>query len=199
MPLTAYHRTWLITVVACLPLLALLLVPELMRSRAGSEQLLMIGVLALLVLLVLAFVIAPVLSAVAAPVPGRWSPRSALPTTRAVWRSRTAQAWLALGVAVLLYGLGQAVGYWVGTVVPAVSDNPAFAADPSEPRWLIDYPAYALQAIVIYAITTFAVAWYGCRIRTLALALRPTGDTAVARASGAEAGADAPSAPSARR
>ena len=37
----------------------MLLIPELMRSRAGSEQLLMIGTLALLGLLVTAFILAP--------------------------------------------------------------------------------------------------------------------------------------------
>jgi hypothetical protein len=185
MPLAAYHRTWLITVVACLPLLALLLVPELMRSRAGSEQQLMIGVLALLGLLVAAFVVAPVLSAIAAPVAGRWAPRSALRTTRAVWRSRTARAWLALGVAMLIYGVAQAVGYWVGSVVPSVSDNPAFGSAASEPRWLIDYPAYALQAVVIYAITTFAISWYGCRIRALALTLASSADAPAHQAVGA--------------
>ena len=89
----------------------MLLIPELMRSRAGSEQLLMIGTLALLGLLVTAFILAPVMSAIAAPVAERWVPRSAFRGSRAVWRSRTGQAWLALGGAVLVYAAAQAVGY----------------------------------------------------------------------------------------
>lgn len=93
--------------------------------------------------------------------------------------SRTGQAWLTLGVAVLIYAAAQVVGYWVGAAVPSVSDNPAFGTDASASRWLIDYPAYALQAVTIYAITTLAVAWYGWRIRSLALA--PTGADADAR------------------
>lgn len=170
MYVSTFLRTWLVSLVACLPLLALLLIPELMRSRAGSVQLLMIGVFALVALLVAAFIAAPWMSAVAAPVAERWTPRSALGKTRAVWRSRTGMAWLTLGIAVLIYAAAQAVGYWVGAVVPSVSDNPAFGTDESEPRWLIDYPAYVLQAVTIYAITTLAIAWYGWRMRSLSLA-----------------------------
>ena len=170
MSVVTFHRTWLVSIVTCLPLLALLLIPELMRSRAGSEQLLMIGTLALLALLVAAFIAAPWMSAVAAPVAERWTPRSAVGQSRAVWRTRRGSAWLALGVAVLIYAAAQALGYWVGTVVPSVSDNPAFGTVASEPRWLIDYPAYVLQALTIYSITTIAIAWYGWRMRTLSLA-----------------------------
>ncbi|MGI9824450.1 hypothetical protein [Agromyces sp. Marseille-Q5079] len=173
MPFFAFLRTWLVSIVVCIPLLALLLIPELMRSRAGGEQLLMIGTLALLGLLVAAFILAPVMSAIAAPVAERWTPRSALSATRAVWRSRTGQAWLALGGAVLVYAAAQAVGYWVGAVVPSVRDNPAFGSGASAARWVIDYPAYALQAVTIYAITTLAVAWYGWRIRVISLTATP--------------------------
>ena len=57
--------------------------------------------------------------------------------------------------------------------MPLVSDNPAFASDPDAPRWIIDYPAYALQAIVLYACTTLALTAYAARIRALALGLAP--------------------------
>ena len=181
MPVASFLRTWLASVVVCLPLLALLLIPELMRSRAGSEQLLMIGTLTLLALLVSAFIAAPWMSAIAAPVAERWTPRVALAKTRAVWRSRTGGAWLALGIAVLIYAAAQAVGYWVGTVVPSVSDNPAFGTDGSEPRWLIDYPAYVLQALTIYAITTLAIAWYGWCMRSLSLAPTEIGQPVTGR------------------
>ena len=160
----------------------MLLIPELMRSRAGSEQLLMIGTLALLGLLVTAFILAPVMSAIAAPVAERWVPRSAFRGSRAVWRSRTGQAWLALGGAVLVYAAAQAVGYWVGAVAPSVRDNPAFGSAESGARWVIDYPAYALQAVTIYAIATLAIAWYGWRIRGISLSMTGahgrTGDVA---------------------
>ncbi|WP_203580878.1 hypothetical protein [Microbacterium hibisci] len=169
MPFIAFVRTWIVSIVGCLPLLILLLIPELMRSRAGSEQLLIVGSLTLLVLLAAAFVFAPLMSAIAAPVTGRWTPRSALRRTRAVWSSRRGQAWLAVGGALLVYGAAQAVGYWVGAIAPSVRDNPAFGSGGSDARWIIDYPAYVLQAATIYAITTLAIASYGWRIRVICL------------------------------
>jgi hypothetical protein len=173
MPLVAFVRSWAVIALGSLPLFALMLVPQLMRSRAGSESLLMVGVLGVFALLTAAVVAAPVLSAVAAPSPtsDAWMPRTALRRTAAVWRWRAGQAWLALGAFVLLYAAGQAIGYAVGAAVPYVHDNPAFASDPDAARWVIDYPAYALQALVLYACTTLALTAYAARIRTLAIGL----------------------------
>ncbi|MBD3942946.1 hypothetical protein IF188_14725 [Microbacterium sp. NEAU-LLC] len=165
-----FPRIWAAVLVGCLPLLGLLLVPQLMRSRAGSESLLMIGVVALLVMLVAGVVLAPVMSAFAAPVAGVWQPRTALGATRRVWRSRRAQAWLALGLFMLIYAAGQTAGYALGSAVPYVHDNPAFPADPTASPWVIDYPAYALQAAVIYLVTTLGLAVYAARLRSLAVA-----------------------------
>ena len=53
--------------------------------------------------------------------------------------------------------------------MPSVRDNPAFGSAESGARWVIDYPAYALQAVTIYAIATLAIAWYGWRIRGISL------------------------------
>lgn len=170
MPIVAFFRSWAVIALGCLPLAALMLVPQLMRSRAGSESLLMVGVLGLFALLAAAVIAAPVLSAVAASKGDAWMPRTALRETATVWRRRRGQAWLALGGLVLLYAVGQAVGYAVGAAVPYVSDNPAFASDPGAPRWIIDYPAYLLQAAVLYACTTLAITAYAVRIRSLALA-----------------------------
>ncbi|MFK4808193.1 hypothetical protein ACI3KX_20200 [Microbacterium sp. ZW CA_36] len=173
MRILTFLRTWAVVALGCLPLLALMLVPHLMRSRAGSEALLMIGVLALFALLAVAVVFAPRMSASAAPVEGVWEARTALSATRRVWRGRTAQAWLAFGAFVVVYGVGQAVGYLVGTLVPYVHDNPAAMSDPTASPWVIDYPAYALQAVVLYACTTLAIAVYAARMRTLAIELTP--------------------------
>ncbi|NEE21927.1 hypothetical protein G3M58_87640, partial [Streptomyces sp. SID7499] len=62
----ALARTSAACLVANLPLLALMLVPQLMRSRAGSEALLMVGMVLLLALVVVAVVFAPEVSAKAA-------------------------------------------------------------------------------------------------------------------------------------
>ncbi|MBW9095715.1 hypothetical protein JNB62_18705 [Microbacterium jejuense] len=168
-----FFRVWAAVGLGCLPLLALLLVPQLMRSRAGSESLLMIGVLALFALVAVAVILSPVLSAFGAPVDGAWQPRTALRATRRVWRTRRGQAWLALVLFAVIYVAGQIAGYAVGAVVPYVHDNPAAAADPTAPLWIIDYPAYALQAAVIYLFTTLAITAYAARVRSLAVASRP--------------------------
>jgi len=169
MDLRTFARGWIACLIGCLPLLILLLVPQLMRSRAGSEQLLMVGTSLLLVLLTSAFLLAPLMTAWFAPVRGAWEPRTALRATAATWRQRRGTAATALIAGVAIYAGGQAVGYWVGSVVPYVSDNPAHATDPSVPAWTIHYPAYVLQAAVLYLTTTLAVAVYGWRMRTLAL------------------------------
>jgi len=164
-----FARSWLACLIGCLPLLALLLVPQLMRSRAGSEQLLMVGTGLLLVLLTAAFVFAPLMTAWFAPVRGSWEPRTALGATARVWRHRKGSATIALLAGIAVYAGGQAVGYWLGSAVPYVSDNPEHLTDPSQPLWVIHYPAYVLQAIVLYLATTLAVAVYGWRMRTLSL------------------------------
>jgi hypothetical protein len=164
-----FAPSWLAHLIGCLPLLALLLIPQLMRSRAGSEQLLMVGTGLLLVLLTAAFVLAPLMTAWSAPVRGRWEPRTALRATAAVWRHRRGSATIALLAGIAIYAAGQAVGYGVGSAVPYVSDNPQHLTDPGQPAWLIHYPAYVLQAVVLYLATTLAVAVYGWRMRSLTL------------------------------
>lgn len=162
-------RSWLACTIGCLPLLVLLLVPQLMRSRAGDERLLFIGTGLLLLLLIAAFICAPVMTAWSDPVRGSWDRRTALRSTRRVWRHSTRGAVIALSVGILIYALGQVAGYLLGTFVPYVSDNPAHVSDPSQPRWVIHYAAYALQALALFAATTLAVAWYGWRVRALHL------------------------------
>ncbi|MFE6997676.1 hypothetical protein ACFVAE_17085 [Microbacterium sp. NPDC057659] len=159
-------RTWLVCLFACIPLLALLLVPQLMRSRAGSEQLLLLGTGLLLVLVTAAFIVAPVLSSVAAPGSARWARRTSMRTAAEVWRTRTGRAAAALIAGIAVYALGQTVGYGVGVIVPYIEDNPAHATDPTQSPWILHYPAYALQAVVLYVATTLAVAVYATLLRT---------------------------------
>ncbi|WP_435736905.1 hypothetical protein V5D56_19390 [Cellulosimicrobium sp. PMB13] len=169
MNLRTFARTWLACLIGCLPLLALLLVPQLMRSRAGSEQLLIIGTGLLLILLTAAFAFAPLMAAWFAPVRGSWEPQTALRATTVVWRHRRRSATIALLAGIAMYAGGQAAGYWIGSAVPYVTDNPEHLTDPSQPLWLIHYPAYVLQAMALYLATTLAVAVYGWRIRALNL------------------------------
>src|SRR3546814_12471612 len=109
--------TWLVAFVACLPILALLLIPQLMRSRAGSEQLLGIGTALLLVLVTGAVVIAPVLSARAVTLAGSWTTATALRTTREIWSTRRRASILALCGLLGLYGIAQRGGLGIGGVL----------------------------------------------------------------------------------
>lgn len=159
--------TWFGCLIGCLPLLALFLVPQLMRSRAGDERLLLAGTTLLLLLLVSAFALAPVMSSWFSPIKPIWEPRTALRSARTVWRRSTRGAVGALAVGIAVYAAGQAVGYAIGAIVPYVSDNPAHINDPTQSPWLIHYPEYALQASFLYVTTAFAVAVYSWRIRAL--------------------------------
>ncbi|MFE3401958.1 hypothetical protein [Streptomyces anulatus] len=161
----ALARTSAACLVVNLPLLALMLVPQLMRSRAGSEALLMVGMVLLLALVVVAVVFAPEVSAKAAPAGTHWRPGGARARVRALIReSRRTYLWR-LGEFVALYIAAQGVGGLVAWLLPYVADNPAHAADPTASAWTIDYPNYAVQAVAMYGCICFALAWYATRLR----------------------------------
>jgi hypothetical protein len=162
--------TWLATVVVCLPILALLLTPQLMRSRAGSGPLLGFGTALLLVLVAGAVVIAPVISARVAPVTPDWTPRTAIRTTARTWRRQRWGSITTLAGFLAIYVVAQLAGLGIAELLPYVSDNPAFVEGGTESRWVIHYPQYLVQALVIYAIVALALAWYGDRLRGLAAA-----------------------------
>ncbi|MFF3996871.1 hypothetical protein ACFYX8_26685 [Streptomyces cyaneofuscatus] len=162
-------RTLARTFFACLavnvPILALLLIPQLMRSRAGSEALLGVGLFLLLALVVGAVVFAPEASAKVAPAGPHWLPGGARARVRALRReNRRAYLWR-LGEFVVLYIVAQGVGGLVAWLLPHVADNPARAADPTASAWVIDYPNYAAQAGAMYVCVCFALAWYATRLR----------------------------------
>ncbi|MFE2291582.1 hypothetical protein [Streptomyces sp. NPDC059452] len=161
----ALARTFAACLVAYPPLLALLLIPQLMRSRAGSEALLTVGLLLLLALVVGAVVLAPEVSAKAAPAGAHWRPGAARTRVRAlIGESRRTYLWR-LGEFVALYIAAQGVGGLVAWLLPHVADNLAHATDPTASRWIIDYPNYAAQAGVMYVCVCFALAWYATRLR----------------------------------
>ncbi|HWV48867.1 MAG TPA: hypothetical protein VN035_05365, partial [Microbacterium sp.] len=92
-----------------------------------------------------------------------------LRATRVLWRRRTGASGLALTAGIGVYAIGQIAGYALAQAIPHVHDNPAFAADRSQSPWIIDYPAFALQAFALYAMTTLGVAVYAWLMRALSL------------------------------
>jgi hypothetical protein len=160
-------RTLLASLVAYLPMLGLLLVPQLMRSRAGSESLLLIGSTLYLLLIAAALLTTPLLSALAAPSGDSWAPRSACATVRAIRRSRPLAFWQRVGEWGLLFIAGQAAGLLVAYFLPYVEDNPQFGTM-GQPRWILQYDNYATQAVVVYLLSCLSFAWLGTRLRALA-------------------------------
>jgi len=156
-----------------LPLLALMLTPPLMRSRAGSESLLGVGVLLLFILLVGLVVVAPVAAGAAAAQPPAWTAGTALSSTWRVWSRHRSHAWHALGGFLAVYLAGQIVGYGYAELVPSV------IANGPGPGWTILVGPYVAQSLILYAATTLAAAMYALRLRRA-----PLGAPAVPSAGG---------------
>src|SRR5687768_224804 len=90
-------RVFVASVVANLLMLALLLVPQLMRSRAGSERLLFVGSALYIALIAVALMMAPPVSAWAAPGAERWTTRGARSTAREIRRTQPREFWRRVG------------------------------------------------------------------------------------------------------
>ncbi|WP_344631226.1 hypothetical protein [Streptomyces glaucosporus] len=171
-------RTYALTVVAYVPLLALLLVPDLMRSRAGSEAMLAVGMtllsaLVVAALVVAAVVVAPEVSAKAAPQGDLWRFGRARARVRTLVRARRRAYFLRLGEFAVLCLAAQGAGGVLAWAMPYIRENPAHGTDPTQDARILDYPNYAAQAVVIYLVTCCAFAWYATRLRALSLLADP--------------------------
>ena len=171
-PLLVVLRKGLLTsLLANIPMLALLLLPQLMRSRAGSEALLFVGTTLYFGLIAVALMTSAPVSAWAAPVTDVWTPGTASRMTRLLWRTEPRAFWQRVGEWFLFFVLAQAAGFYVGWLLPYVQDNPDFVAT-GEARWLIRYDNYALHVVTIYLFSCLSFAWFGTRLRELALAAK---------------------------
>jgi hypothetical protein len=129
----ALPKIFLATLVANLPMLALLLVPQLMRGRAGSETLLFIGSALYLALIAVALTISPRVSVWTVPRAGVWTARTARQTVHSIRRSHAREFWLRVAEWLLLFVLAQAIGLFIAWLMPYIRDNPQFGAA-GEPR-----------------------------------------------------------------
>ena len=169
--LVVLRKSLLTSLLANIPMLVLLLLPQLMRSRAGSEALLFVGTTLYCVLIAVALMTSAPVSAWAAPVTEVWTPGTASRMTRLLWRTEPRAFWQRVGEWFLFFVLAQAAGFYVGWLLPYVQDNPDFVAT-GEPRWLIRYDNYALHVVTIYLFSCLSFAWFGTRLRELALAAK---------------------------
>lgn len=159
---SALARTYLVCLLAGLPLAAVMLTPGLMRSRAElAPGLSALGIALFLGLSWLLIAYAPVLSARSAPFPG-WRPRTAMRVSRALRRELGAPWWRRAGEALLVFVASQLAGGAVAATIPYIWRNEADTA------WVLHYPNYAIQALTMYAVIVLAAAWFGHRVRQLA-------------------------------
>src|SRR5262245_43078801 len=112
----ALARTYAASLAACLPILALLLVPRLMRSRAGSEAQLAVGSILFVILVVGAVQAAPLISAVAAPVRPLWERGTARAAVRALRAARPRAFWWTFGEFAAIFVVSQGLGLAVAAV-----------------------------------------------------------------------------------
>ncbi|WP_436775559.1 hypothetical protein [Yinghuangia sp. YIM S09857] len=161
-------RVYLAALAVNLPVLALLLTPQI-RSRVGSETTMAVSAVVLLVLVVTAVVFAPEVSAKVAPAGDQWRAGTARSQVRALMRQDRRAYWWRLGEFVALYAAAQGVGGLIAWMRPHIWRNPDFGIDPGAELWEFDYANFALQAVGIYAVICLALSWYACRLRQMVL------------------------------
>lgn len=164
--LAVFLRVFLASTIANVPMLCLLLVPQLMRSRAGSETLLTLGTTIYLVFIVAALVTTPRLTAWVAPRGKSWSPTTANAAVHGIRRGRPLAFWQRVGEWCILFVAGQVAGFVVAEFFPYVEDNPRFGLT-GQRRWLLHYGSYALQAVTVYLFSCLSFAWLGTRLRAM--------------------------------
>lgn len=171
-PLTfagALLRCYLATLVVGAPLAALLLTPGLMRSRVAlAPGITSFGIAGFLVLSFLLVAVAPRLSARVAPGAG-WRPGLVRKVGLALRRELPRQWWSRAGEALLIFIASQLTGGFIAWMMPYIWADPASPED--HVIWVLHYPNYATQAVSMYLVICLAAAWFGTRLRQLALGI----------------------------
>lgn len=151
------------------PLAALLLTPGLMRSRVALVPgITSFGITAFLMLSFLLIAVAPRLSARVAPGAG-WRPGLVRKVGPALRRELPRQWWGRAGEAVLILLASQLTGGFIAWMMPYIWADPASSED--HVTWVLHYPNYATQAVSMYLVICLAAAWFGTRLRQLAIGI----------------------------
>jgi hypothetical protein len=165
----ALVATWGAMLVVAAPLAAVMLTPQLMRSRVeAAPGLSWLGISLFLALSAASVAIAPAVSARVAPAPPAWLPGNARAATRALRRQAPGLWWRRAGEFAAVFVCSQVAGGYVAWLMPHIWRAPA-TADRRDPGWVLDYPNYATQAVVMYGIICLGSAWYATRVRQLVL------------------------------
>ncbi|MFD4324392.1 hypothetical protein ACFWQC_07145 [Nocardioides sp. NPDC058538] len=165
----ALLRCYVATLLVGAPLAALLLTPGLMRSRVALVPgITSFGITAFLVLSFLLIAVAPRVSARVAPGAG-WRPGLVRKVGPALRRELPRQWWGRAGEALLIFVASQLTGGFIAWMMPYIWADPASPED--QVTWVLHYPNYATQAVSMYLVICLAAAWFGTRLRQLALGI----------------------------
>jgi hypothetical protein len=165
----ALLRCYVAALLVGAPLAALLLTPGLMRSRVALVPgITSFGITASLVLSFLLIAVAPRLSARVAPGAG-WHRGLVRKVGPALRRELPRQWWGRAGEALLIFVASQLTGGFIAWMMPYIWADPASPED--QVIWVLHYPNYATQAISMYLVICLAAAWFGTRLRQLALGI----------------------------
>jgi len=171
----SFFAAFVLTTIAAsffaLPMLALMLVPELMSSREGSESFLAIGTTLYLALVVLLVVFTPAISGIVAPTPLGWTWKRALGTANTLRKTMPRAFWLRVAEFIGVFVLAQVVGMLYAEANPYLYMVREYAQEGESIYWEINYPNYYRQALLVYGITCVGAGWYGTRLRALAEAI----------------------------
>ncbi|SDL01617.1 hypothetical protein SAMN05428985_108104 [Nocardioides sp. YR527] len=163
----ALLRCYVAALLVGAPLAALLLTPGLMRSRVALVPgITSFGIAGFLVLSFLLIAVGPRLSARVAPGAG-WRPGLVRKVGPALRRELPRQWWGRAGEALLIFVASQLTGGFIAWMMPYIWADPASTDD--HVIWVLHYPNYATQAISMYLVICLAAAWFGTRLRQLAV------------------------------
>ena len=160
--------TWLAMLIAAAPLAAVMLTPQLMRSRVEAlPGLATLGISLFLLLGAAGVVLGPLVSAAVAPATG-WTTRTVATSVRQL-RRRDPWAWRRrLAECLLIFVASQLVGGGIAWWIPHFWRDTTAAGGADDGRWVFSYLNYAVQAVTMYMIVCFGYAWYATRLRGLA-------------------------------
>jgi hypothetical protein len=133
-----FLRAVLSAVVATLPVLVLLLIPQFVHGGAGDPALTALGGPVLNALFLAAIILFPKLNGALDPEVPDWTSSTAMAATGRVWRTRVWFAILAALALLAIFAAGQTAAYFVGLSSPAIVDG------------VLDYGRFLLQELVVY-------------------------------------------------
>jgi hypothetical protein len=144
-------------VVATLPVLVILLIPQLVRGDAGAPALTSVAGTILNAAFIAAVILIPTVNGWLDPEVPDWTSTTAMATTGRVWRTRI---WLALLAVLALLGIfaaGQTAAYFLSQASPAIVAG------------TLDYSRFVAQELVVYLVGyVLSLTTYVLLIRLLA-------------------------------